>query len=181
MIKSQLISPVRNLKTFTDIVYLTNQGHMLPEIKKLLKNNKISYITMKTDDFLHLHDQLDLMGTVIVETEGPEIFDRERLAGILNRLESNGVGTILLGEKADLLVKNLSMQSVKSFSLSDTYQPEEMDNLRATITDLLDSRKKNSLITEKPQQIPKKKTTYDSNHLAEQLRVTEALVENLSS
>ena len=182
MTKAALISTVEAPKSFTDVLYLTNQEQMPPEIKRLLKQKKLSYLMMPIDKFFQILNRLDLIGTVIIDIKGLDFSQQERLAQIIESLETRNIGTILLGNRLELPVKSfvLAGPPVKSFALVTTMESISTDELWVRIGVNLAYRKRSSEIMVKPAAPPRQVERTTGNKLAEQLRMAGALVDNLA-
>ena len=150
---------VEVVESFTDVLYLANQEQMPSEITRLLKQKGISFIILPINEFPQVCNQLDLIGTVIIDPEAFDSSQQQKLAEMTEYLETENIDTVLLS--------NRTGTSEEGFSLS-------MDDLWTRISINLECRKKN------PSAPPKQATTIYNNELAEQLSVTEALVDNLS-
>jgi hypothetical protein len=181
MEKERLLSTIELTRKFTDVLYLTNKGEMPFEIKRLLKQRKLSYSIRPIDEFSQIRDRLDLIGTVIIDTEGMDVSQQGYLSRIIESLEMNNIGVILLNDRVELPVKSFSLSPSKtSFSISDTTEGVSADELWVRISVNLAYRKKSSGMAVKPAIPPKQIQRIYRNKLAEQLSMTGALVDNLS-
>ena len=183
MARAKLTNVVKAPKAFTDVLYVTSHQEMPPEIRQLLKQRKLSFSTQPVDKFHQICDRLDLIGTVIIDTESLDVLQQQKLARIIELLQMKNIGAILLGNRARLPVKSFALagSSVKSFSLATTVNSVSVDELEDRIDDNLAYRHKKSSgiagqVTAPPRQT---KSTY-GNKIAEQLSVTEALVDNMA-
>jgi len=181
MAKSNLIPAVEILKSFTDVLYLTNQRSMPAEIKQLLKQKKLFFLTLPIDKFPQILYRLDLVGTVIIDAAGLGVSQQQKLARIIESLEAQSIGVILLNNRVKLPVKSFSLAGpqVKSFSLVTTMESVSIDELWVRISVNLAYRKKGSEIVVKPA-LPPGRVERTRNKLAEQLSMTGALVDNLT-
>jgi hypothetical protein len=182
------------LISFTDVLYLADNGQMPPRIRKLLTKRKLSYFVLSVADFDRIAHRFDLIGTVIIDTMGSEVSHPGRFARIIESLEQNNIGVILF---------NTNLRSQTAPSETDT--PEngslaaaesrfvgsagsgngklsevDLDELWVRISVNLAYRKPSAGLVIKPATPPKQAVTTCGNRLADQLNVTEALVENLS-
>jgi serine phosphatase RsbU (regulator of sigma subunit) len=182
MAKGGLINAVEVPKSFTDVLYLTNQDQIPLEIKRLLKQKKLSSVVLPIDKFPQLLHRLDLIGTVIIDAEGLGIAQQHKLARIIESLEDKDIGAVLLNNRVEQPVRSFALAGpeVKSFSLATTMESVFIDELWVRISVNLAYRKKGSEIVVKPAGLPKHVQRTHSNKLAEQLRMTGALVENLA-
>jgi len=181
MEKAELLSTIEVPKSFTDVLYLTNQEHMPSEIKRLLKQKKLSFTVRPIDVFFQMRNRLDLIGTVIIDTQDIDVSQQGYLSRIIESLEMNNIGVILLNERMQLPVKSFSLAPAKSsFSMTDSTESVSTDELWVRISLNLAYRKKSSEIAVRPAMPPKQLQRIYNNKLAEQLSMTGALVENLS-
>jgi sigma-B regulation protein RsbU (phosphoserine phosphatase) len=169
-------------KSFKDVLYLSGNGEILPQIKKLLKQQKLSYVALSLDKFHHILYKLDLIGTVIIDAKHTDIRYQQQLAKIIESLEMRNIGAILIGDRLELPVKSFSLAGppVKSFALTTTMESVSLDELWVRISINLAYRKKSAGIIAKPPVPPPDLDRPHTNKLAEQLRMTGVLVDNLA-
>ncbi len=181
MSNADLLKTISVQKRFTDVIYMTNHGIIPSEIKKLFKQKKVSHEVVSMEVFESIRDRLDLIGTVVIETENLENEQQQKLAKIIETLEMENIGVVLLNDIAELPVKSFSITPSKtSFSMSGTMKSVSIDDLWVRISVNLAYRKKGTGISAKPSVPPKQIQKVYKNKLAEQLGMTGALVENLS-
>ncbi len=180
MEKTETLSDIKLLTQFIDVLYMTNQGHMPPEIKRLLKLRKLSHLVMPIDKYPQIRDNLDLIGTVIIDAQDLNMQNQQNLARVIESLEMNHIGVILLTSKVDLPIKSFSLAPAKtSFSMVDTMESVSIDELWVRISVNLAYRKKSKGISVRPA-VPENQTGMYKNKLAEQLCMAGALVESLT-
>lgn len=169
-------------KTFTDVLYLASQRHIPPEIRQLLRQKKLSYFLLTIDKFPQVLHRLDLVGTVIIDAEGLDISQQQKLAQIIESLEAKDIGTILINNRVKAPVKSFSLAGpqVKSFSLANTIDSVSTEELWVKINVNLAFRTKGSQVSIKSAVQPRHAYRTYHNTLAEQLRMTGALVDTLS-
>ena len=171
---------VEMLRSFTDVLYLTNQGQMPPEIRRLLRSQKLSCAILGIDKYPQIRDRLDLVGTVIIDVEGLDTSQQQKLAQIIESLESENIGVVLLTNRVEMPVRSFSLAPSKSsFSIAGKMESVSIDDLWVRISMNLAYRKKSHGITVKPAGPPHKMQRLYRNTLAEQLHMTGALVDNL--
>jgi hypothetical protein len=169
------------LTNFTDILYLTSQGQIPAEIKRLLKLRKLSYLLLSIDKYPEIRDKLDMIGTAIIDTKNLSTQQQLKLARIIESLEMEHISVVLLTSRVDMPIKSFSLSPFKtSFSMIDTMESVSTDELWIRISVNLAYRKKSSGITVRPA-VPEQHTQgMHKNKLAEQLCIAGALVENLT-
>jgi len=89
---------------FTDVLYLTNQRAMPAEIKRLFKQKKLSFRALAAEEFGQVRDRLDSVGTVVVDARDSDASE-QRLVRIIERLEMENIGVILLTGQMKVPVK----------------------------------------------------------------------------
>jgi sigma-B regulation protein RsbU (phosphoserine phosphatase) len=181
MEKAELLSTIELPKSFTDVLYLTNLGQMPAEIKRLLRQRKLSFSILPIDGFAQIRERLDLVGTVIIDAEDMDTSQEQKLSRIIEALEMESIGVILLTSRVETPVKSFSLTPAKtSFSMASTMESVSIDELWVRISVNLAYRKKSSGIAVKPAVPPKQMQRIYKNKLAEQLCMTGALVDNLA-
>jgi sigma-B regulation protein RsbU (phosphoserine phosphatase) len=179
--EAKLLTAIELPKSFTDVLYLTNQEHMPSEIKRLLKQRKLSFSTLPIGEFPQVRYRLNLIGTVIIDAKGLDISQQQKLARIIESLEMENIGVILLTSRIELPVKSFSLAPAKSsFSMGGKMESVSIDELWVRISVNLAYRKKSSGLAVKPALPPKQTQKIHKNKLAQQLSVTGALVDNLA-
>jgi sigma-B regulation protein RsbU (phosphoserine phosphatase) len=168
-------------ESFTDVLYLTNQGRIPPEIKHLFKQKMLSFFLLPIDKFPQILHRLDLIGTVIIDAEGLDVSQQQKLARIIESLEMGNVGAILLNNRVKLPVKSFSLAPAKmSFSLATTMESVSIDEIWVRISVNLAYRKRGSEIVIRPAVPPMQVQRSHTNKLAERLQITGALVDDLA-
>ncbi len=184
MIKAESANGVEVSKLInglTDVLYLTNQQQMIPEVKRLLRQKKLSFLSLPIYKFPRILHQLELVGTVIVDTKGLDVSEQQRVAEIIESLEAHDIGAILLGDRMEVPVKSFSLAPAKiSFSMSDMMESISEDELWGKISVNLAYRRKSSGISARAAMPPRRNLNVPGKKLAEQLDMVEALVDSLS-
>ena len=179
--KAELLSAIEVPKSFTDVLYLTNQDQMPPEIKRLLKQRKLSFGVLPIDKFSEVRSRLNRVGTVVIDAQDTDALQQQKLARIIESLEMENIGVILLTERMQLPVKSFSLSPSKSsFSMGCTTEAVSIDELWVRISVNLAYRKKSSGMAVKPALPPRQVQSIYKNKLAQQLSITGSLVENLT-
>jgi len=180
MAKTEPVTTIEVQESLTDVLYLTNQGQMPSEIKRLLKQKELSFSTLAIDEFAEIGHRLNLIGTVIIDAESLDVLQQQKLARIIESLEMKNVSTILLSSRTESPVKSFSLAPVKSFSLVDKMESVRIDELWTKISTSLAFRKRGSGTAAEPVFPPTPIQNSNNNRVAEELSVIEALVDNLS-
>jgi len=176
----KLLNGIKLENSFKDILYLTDKGQMPVEIKRLMKERKLSYCILPICKFSEVRDRLDLIGTVIIDTKDSDASEHQ-LVRIVEILEMEHVGVILLTDRMQVPVKSFSLSPSKtSFSMGCTMEVVSIDELWARVSVNLAYRKRSTGMAVKPAITPKQVRTIYKNNLAEQLKMTKALADNLT-
>ena len=143
--KINLLKGIEQEKRFTDVLYLTNQSHVPSEIKRLLKKKKLSYHILPIDKFPNVRDRLFLIGTVIIDTKEADSSQQQQLARIIESLEMENIGMIILTNRQEMPVKSFSISPSKtSFSMVNSMESVSTAELWAKISANLAYRKHSS-------------------------------------
>ena len=94
--KAELLNGIEVLKGFTDVLYLTNKSDMPDEIKRLLRQNKLSFLVLPIGRYPQIRERVDLIGTVIIDAQDLDMSQQQRLARVMESLEMENIGVILL-------------------------------------------------------------------------------------
>ncbi len=182
MINTELLSAIELEKAFTDVLYLTSSDRQMPaEIKRLLRERKLSYRILEIDKFNTVRDKLGFVGTVIIDAKDSDAGQQRQLARIIETLEMENIGVILITDRVKVPVKSFSLApSESSFSIGSTTEAVSVDELWTRVSVNLAYRKKSDGMAVKPAIPPKQVQTIYKNKLAEQLSMTGALVDNLT-
>jgi sigma-B regulation protein RsbU (phosphoserine phosphatase) len=165
---------------FTDVLYMTNQGHIPSEIEQLFQSKRLSYRILPVDKFSEVRDRLDLIGTVIIDTKD-SVSSQQQLVRIIELFEMVHIGVILLTNPKRVPAESFSLSpSNSSFSVGGTMETVSVDELWTRISVNLAYRKGSSAMAAKPAIPPRQVNTNCMNKLAEQLAMTKVLADNLT-
>jgi serine phosphatase RsbU (regulator of sigma subunit) len=171
------------LKGFTDVLYLTNLGHIPAEIKHLLRQHKLSYLVLPIDKYMQIRDRVGLIGTVIIEADESDISGTQQfqLARMMESLEMENIGVILLTNRVETPIKSFSLAPTKSsFYCTNPAKSIDTDELWVRISLNLAYRKKSTGITVKPAIPANQDESIRRNTLGQQLKLASTLVESLA-
>jgi sigma-B regulation protein RsbU (phosphoserine phosphatase) len=179
--KTALPRDTNVVKGFTDVLYLTNKGHMPAEVKRLLRQNKLSSLILPVNKFPQIRDRVDLIGTVIIDADEMDISQQQILARIMESLEMEGIGVIVLTNRNETPIRSFSLAPANSsFSRAHTAGFIDTDELWVNISLNLACRKKSSGMAVKPA-VPRNNIEFVSkNSLGQQLQMAGTLVGNLA-
>jgi serine phosphatase RsbU (regulator of sigma subunit) len=151
------------------------------EIRRLLKERNLSYRILRIDKFAEIRDKLGLVGTVIVDATDSDTGEQQKLARIIETLEMENIGVILITDRVKVPVKSFSIAPAKSsFTMSGTTEAVSVDELWTRVSVNLAYRRKSEGLAVKPAIPPKQIQTIYKNKLAEQLSMSGALVDSLT-
>ena len=182
MAKAAVIDALEVPKGFIDVLYLANQPRMPSKLKRLLKHKKLSFSALSIEKFTQLRDRLYLVGTVVIDTESLDTSQQQKLARIIESLQVQSVGTILLGQKLQSSPKSsfLTGPPVDSLAVAVPVQVVSIDELWLRISANLASRKKNPAVIVEPPVILTNLQSAGPQQLADELCMTETLIGNLA-
>ncbi|HQG49039.1 MAG TPA: SpoIIE family protein phosphatase, partial [Sedimentisphaerales bacterium] len=134
------------------MVYLSDKPQMPAEIRRLFRHKKLTFQTLRLDQYNQMRSWSNRIGTVLVDAEGSDIAQDQRLGRILQALERDNLGIVLLTQRVKKPVRSFSLvSSESSFSMANSVDAISMDDLWASINVNLAQRKhQNSGITTKP-------------------------------
>ena len=179
--ESGLLSAIELQKHFVDVLYMTNDKQIPQEIKRLLKERNLTHQHLRIDKFGDVRDKLGLVGTVIIDAQDSDGAQQQKLARIIETLEMENIGVILITDRVKVPVKSFSLAPSKSsFTMSGMTDAVSIDELWTRVSVNLAYRKKSDGIAVKPAIPPKQIQTIYKNKLAEQLSMTGALMDNLA-
>lgn len=150
--KTQAGSGVEAPSSFTDVIFLSDKPDLPLEVRRLFRQKKLSFRLLPMEGYRQVHLRPDLVGTVIIDAEGIDAPQDQRLGRILETLERDNLGIILLTQRIKRPVRSFSlMPSDSSFSMTDKFASISLDALWARISvNLADRRKQESGIAVKP-------------------------------
>ena len=176
-----LLNRTSTVKSFTDVVYLTQRRQIPAELRKLIWQRKLSYAKIPFSQFPELRQRTHLIGTVIIDAEDMDAFAHQDVGQIIQSLEQDGVGVIVLTHRVEKPVRSFSLAPTKSsFSMHNTMGTLLPDELWTQISANLACRKKSPGLTCRPVAQAGKLEVGGNNKLASQLKMTGSLIENIS-
>jgi serine phosphatase RsbU (regulator of sigma subunit) len=178
------LNVVEVLGGFIDVLYLTDQGRVPPEIERLMRQKKLSCRVLPLGRFADVCDSLDLVGTAIIDVKDSE-GSRQTLTRIIERFEREHIGVIQLTNWAYLRAKS-PWQSPAGARLAVGAAGKEIsiDELWTRVSVNLAYRKGNcgALIESAipPRRVHGVHKSTLAEQLKEQLNMTKALADNLT-
>lgn len=147
--KSRSGGSVETPEQFTDVIYLSDKPEMSPEIRRLFRQKKLTFDMLPLDQYRLIRHRGDRVGTVLIDAEGVDISEDQRLAHIIESLERDNIGIVLLTQRVRRPVRSFSLVSSEtSFSMTRSIESISVDELWARIQVNLAHRKpQNSGIT----------------------------------
>ncbi len=144
--KALLASDIEGLTTFTDVVYLSDRENLPAEIRRLLRQKKLSFLVLPLEGYRAIHSRPDLVGTVVIDARGKDVSEDPELGRIIECLERDHIGTILLTQHFKGPARSFWLTpSDTSFSISSTLGSISLDALSARIEVNLAYRKEQNL------------------------------------
>jgi len=167
---------------FTDVVFLSDKTDLPAEIKRLFRQKKLTHRLLSLTRYLTIHSRPDLIGTVVIDAEGLNVSQDPQLGRIMECLERDNIGTILLTRPVTPPVDS-SSPVVANHDPAKGSAPDSipLDDLWAQISVNLAYRKgPNAGIAVKPSILVNSSERLRSNRVAGQSETTEALMDNLT-
>jgi hypothetical protein len=179
--KTGSASDTGGLTAFTDVVYLSDKAELPPEIRRLFRHKKVSFCLLPLDRYDEIRSRPDLVGTVLVDAVGLDIAQDRRLSRILEALERDNIGIILLTQRVRRPVRSFSVvSSESSFSMPSTVESIPLDDLWARIRVNLAERKHQNIgITGTPVAPVSLTERLWKNHATDQSQAEGAFVDSL--
>jgi sigma-B regulation protein RsbU (phosphoserine phosphatase) len=167
---------------FTDVVFLSDKTELPAEIRRLLRQKKLTHRLLPLASYHAIHSRPDLIGTVLIDAEGMSVSQDPQLGRIMEGLERDNIATILLTRPLTPPVRSFSLApSSHSFSLSSTSNPPSLDDLWAQISvNLTYRRGPNNGFAVKPSVPANSSERLRSARTPGQSEATEALVDSLT-
>ena len=167
--------------TYIDVIYLTNKPDVPGEIRRLFRQKQLSYFRVSISQCSLVRERADLVGTVVIDASEAEIADDRDLGGVIESLEMQNVGVILLTDTVQLPVRSFSLAPVESsFSMARKVESMAVDDLWVRVSLNLSQRQLRSKSTVKTTAGRNGHGAVFGNRLTRQLEVTGALVDNLT-
>lgn len=179
--KAKLLNGIDKLKSFKDVLYLTNNGHIPDDIKRLFKQKMLSFLALPIDKYPQIRSRTDLIGTVIIDAENLDMLQQQKLARVIESLEMENISMILLSDRVEMPIKSFSLVPAKSsFFMTNTLKSISIDDLWVRISLNLAYRKKSSGMAVKPAVPANQVETNCKSKLEEQHQMAETLVDSLT-
>jgi hypothetical protein len=168
--------------SFTDVVFLSDKMDLPLTIRRLFQHKRLTYRLLPLIGYHTLHDRPDLVGTVVIDAEGMNVSENPELGRIMECLERDNIGTILLTQPVGRPARRLLHASPgRDQPLSRPADPIPLDDLWAQICMNLAYRKKpnagiavkRSIVVSAPERSPGSKANGQSE-------TTGALMDNLT-
>jgi hypothetical protein len=178
--KTQSAGEDGGLTSYADVAYLSDKPEVPAEIRRLFRHKKVSYRLLPVDEYDEIRTRPDLVGTVLVDAEGMDASQDQRLSRILEALERDHIGIVLLTQRIARPVRSFSLvSSESSFSMPRTVESIPLDDLWARICiNLAERKNQSSGITAKPP-VPLSLTERLRNGPTDQLPSEGAIVDSL--
>ncbi len=167
---------------FTDVIYLSDKPDLPLEVRRLFRQKRVSHRLLPLDGYQVVHLRPELVGTVVIDAEGIDASQDQRLGRILESLERDNVGIILLTQRIQRAVRSFSlMPSDSSFSMTDKVTSVSLDALWARISvHLADRKNQDSGIAVKPPSPLSAAQRFAGNKTGEPAGEREPLSDNLT-
>jgi hypothetical protein len=181
MDKTRSASNTGALTTFTDVVYLSDKTELPAEIRRLFRHKKVSFCLLPLDKYDEIRRRPDLVGTVLVDAVDLDASQDRRLSRVLEALERDNIGIVLLTQRVRRPVRSFSLvSSESSFSMPSTVESISLEDLWARIrVNLADRKHQNVGITGTPLAPISLAERLWTNHAAGQSQAENPFVDGL--
>ena len=140
--KIQIQDDVNLLTEFTDVIFLSDKPHLPGPIRRLFRQKRLTFRLMPLSGYRAIHLRPDLAGTVVIDAEGSDVSGDEHMGRIIETLERDNIGIIVLTQRVKCPVKSFALvPSDISFSMNETMESISVDALWARISVNLEYRK----------------------------------------
>ncbi len=181
--KMQEESRSEALTEFTDVAFLSDKSTLPAEVRRLFKRKKVSYCVLPLESYHLIHTKPNLIGTVVIDAEGMNVTSDQTLARVLETMERDNIGTILLTKKIKRAIRSFSLAPTdSSFSVSaNGVESMTLDALWARISVNLDDRKSQNVgVAVKPPISPSPIEKTLASQSTDQPQASSALMGNLT-
>ena len=134
--------PMEVGQDFIDVLFLANRNAVLPKIQQLLSEKNVSFRILPVNQFQQISNNLQLIGTIVIDAQGMTLDEQESLDKIIAILDTNHIATILLNNWLNF--------SQKKCSLLTTLHSSTIEELWGNISANLAYRKRTSAIHQNP-------------------------------
>jgi hypothetical protein len=97
----EIVNTLGTGTTNVDVLFVTNKAGVPEKISELLEKKNIQWSRITVEKFVSDFDELDITGTVIIDTSDISKKEKQTLLDELRELESEDVATILLNDFID--------------------------------------------------------------------------------
>ena len=140
--KTLVRSEVNVLTEFVDVIFLSDKTQLPGPIRRLFRQKRLTFRLMPLSGYRAIHLRPDLVGTVVIDAEGSDVSGDKHMGRIIETLERDSIGIILLTQRVKCPVKSFSLvPSDVSFSMNGTMESISLDALWARISVNLEYRK----------------------------------------
>jgi serine phosphatase RsbU (regulator of sigma subunit) len=181
---TESFSATEVLDGFVDVLYLTDRGRIPLDVERLLRQRKVSYRVLPVSRFEEVCDNLDLVGTAVIDV-GDSQGSQQELIQIIERLEREHIGVIQLTGWAHLPVnKPRRLSTGVRPAVDATGRQVAIDELWTRVSVNLAYRRGNCETPVESAIPPRRVHGVHKNTLAEQLKeqlnMTKVLADNLT-
>lgn len=125
MLQTKVESGNKQQTKFTDVLFLTNQTQIPPHLVKLLVKKDLSWTKLAIEEFLESPRQLNIIGTVLVDTVEMDVRQKEQLTEVIADFGDENLAVIFLNNTIGL--------SISDFMLANILESGSIDELSGII------------------------------------------------
>lgn len=140
MAKTQLLDIQRSETSPADVLFVTDQLRIPPQIRKLMNENDLAWVRITIAEFFEQLDRVGVIGTVVIDTSQITRKQLDKLCQIVRELEEEMIATILLNNYIEF--------PLDKFKLATLFGSASFDEMWGRIEANVAYRR--SLMTEQP-------------------------------
>ena len=129
--------------SFTDVVYLSDKTEIPAEVRGLFRDKKLTSCRLPLAGYGAIRSRPDLVGAVLIDAYGTTVSENPEFGRILESLERDNIGTIVLTQRVEQPVGSSCPCSCDgTFSMVSQSESVSLDDLWAQISMSLAYRKR---------------------------------------
>ena len=182
MAKTQGQGRIELPDSFTDVVYLSDKTDIPAEVRGLFRDKKLTFCRLPLARYGAIRSRPDLVGAVVIDAYATTTSENPELGRILESLERDNIGTIVLTQRVEQPVGSSRPCSPgDTFSTDNTSESVSLDDLWSQISMNLAYRKRlNPGIAVKPPAMANPSEKFRNGRLAGQPQTPDDLVDSLT-
>jgi sigma-B regulation protein RsbU (phosphoserine phosphatase) len=182
MAKTQGQGRIELPDSFIDVVYLSDKMEIPAEVRGLFRDKKLTFCRLPLARYGATRSRPDLVGAVVIDADDTTASENPELGRILESLERDNIGTIVLTQRVEQPVASSRLSSPgDTFSTDSASESVSLDDLWSQISMNLAYRKRlNPGIAVKPPAMANRSEKSRNSRLAGQSQTPDDLVDSLT-